>query len=87
MATTTISPVSQSGPITTIPAQPLPSGIPGRIYPPTMLDLKQVPSDYTMISILFDAELNWPFVVSNQVASSQIFAYIPVIIQTALNIN
>ncbi|KAG6874978.1 hypothetical protein C0992_005719 [Termitomyces sp. T32_za158] len=89
MAPTTIAQAPQSGstPVTTIPAQPLSTGIPGRISPPTMLDLNQVSSDYTMISILFDEELNWPFVVSNQVSSSQIFSYIPVIIQNALSIT
>jgi len=35
---------------------------------------------------LFELELNWPFVVSNAVSSTQIFAYVPIIIATALGI-
>ncbi|KAG6876704.1 hypothetical protein C0993_000968 [Termitomyces sp. T159_Od127] len=85
---TTLSLVSEPGtaPMTTLP-QPLPSGLPSRIVPPTPLDLSQVTNQYTMISILFDEELNWPFVVGNQLSSSQIFAWITVIIQTALNLT
>ncbi|KAF8636198.1 hypothetical protein AX17_003686 [Amanita inopinata Kibby_2008] len=63
---------------------PLPSGIPYRIYP------KDGPASgqtgYTLISILFNQELNWPFVVGNWISSSQIFAWIPVLISTALNV-
>ncbi|KAF8621399.1 hypothetical protein AX15_007811, partial [Amanita polypyramis BW_CC] len=66
---------------------PLPSGIPYRIYPMSQLPNggSAIPG-YTMISILFNQELNWPFVVSNWLSSSQIFAYIPVLITMALNI-
>ena len=42
---------------------------------------------YTLISILFNQELNWPFVVNSPVSSSQIFEYLPALIETALNIS
>jgi len=51
------------------------------------MDTGQDLSGFTIISILFNQELNWPFVVSNQISSSQIFAYLPVIITTALGLG
>ncbi|KAF9458071.1 hypothetical protein BDZ94DRAFT_1174297, partial [Collybia nuda] len=36
---------------------------------------------------LFDQQLNWPFVVSNEVSASQIFAFMPAIISTSLNLS
>jgi len=72
-------------PTTTFSVVPLPTGIPNRIYPKDQLDLSQDMSGYTIISILFNQELNWPFVAQNQISSSQIFAYLPVIIATALS--
>ncbi|KAG6876703.1 hypothetical protein C0993_000967 [Termitomyces sp. T159_Od127] len=71
----------------TTPAQPLPSGLPSRIVLPTLLDLNQVTSQYQGITITFDEDLNWSFVVDSQLSSSQIFAWLPVIIQTALNLT
>jgi hypothetical protein len=44
-------------------------------------------SGYTMISILFNQELNWAFVASSTTSSSQIFAWLPAIIHTALDIS
>jgi len=46
----------------------------------------QNPEGYSLISILFYEALNWPFVVTNQISSSQIFAYLPIIIARALDI-
>lgn len=66
---------------------PLPSGMPARIYPPDRLDPNTDLTGYTFIAILFDLELNWPFVVTNAISSTQIFAYIPIIIATALGIE
>lgn len=66
---------------------PLPSGMPARIYPPDRLDPNTNLTGYTFIAILFDLELNWPFVVSSPISSTQIFAYIPIIISTALGIQ
>jgi len=87
-ATTTVATgtVSATAAITT-PA--LPPGIPARIFPRDQLDLtdKSQFNGYTLISILFNNELNWPFVVNNSLASSQIFAYTPVIIDAALRIS
>ncbi|KAF5374174.1 hypothetical protein D9615_008817 [Tricholomella constricta] len=85
-ATTTVE--TQAGPATasSILSAPLPTGIPGRIYPRVQLDTSQDLSDYTMISILFNQELNWPFVVTTQISSSQIFAWLPAIIATALQV-
>jgi len=42
---------------------------------------------YTFIGILFDQDLNWPFVVNSPVSSTQIFAYVPIIIAMALGIS
>ena len=72
---------------------PLPSGVPSRIYPATQqVDPSTTQPDmakdgYTLISILFDEELNWGFVAGNSVASTQIFAYMPAIITNALGIT
>ncbi|GLB45516.1 putative biological adhesion [Lyophyllum shimeji] len=86
-ATTTVNTQNGPTPATTLSAAPLPTGIPGRIYPRVQLDLSSVDaSKYTLISILFNQELNWPFVVTNQISSSQIFAWIPAIISTALGV-
>jgi len=71
---------------TTLAPPSLPN-IPNMIFPKTQLDLNQNFSGYTLISILFDQELNWPFVVNNSVSSSQIFAFLPLIISTALQID
>ena len=76
-------------PITAVPTTllPLPSGMPARIYPPDRLDPNTDLTGFTFIAILFDLELNWPFVVLSPVSSTQIFAYIPIIIATALGID
>jgi len=82
-ATTTVADNGPS-PVTTLTAAPLPTGIPARIYPSKQLDLTQDLSGFTLISILFNQDLNWPFVVNNQVSSSQIFAYLPALISAAI---
>ena len=66
---------------------PLPSGMPARIYPPDLLNPSTDLTGYTFIALLFDQQLNWPFVVTDPDSSTQIFAYIPIIIATALGIN
>lgn len=84
-ATTTVDPISTSA---TVVAATLPTGIPNRIYPADRLDINTVDTTgLTLISILFNQGLNWPFVVNNQVSSSQIFALLPAIIGTALGIS
>jgi hypothetical protein len=72
---------------TTIIVAPLPSGIPGRILPANQLPSDTDLTGYTLISILFNKELNWPFVVNSPISSSQIFAYMPVLIGAALGIT
>ena len=81
--------ISTASPTTVVPASllPLPSGMPARIYPPDPLDLSTTLTGYTFIGILFDQELNWPFVVDSPVSATQIFAYMPMIIATALGIQ
>jgi len=66
---------------------PLPSGIPARIFPRDQLNPNRDLTGYTFIGILFDQDLNWPFVVGNPVSSTQIFAYVPIIVATALGIS
>ena len=61
--------------------------MPARIYPPDRLDPNTDLTGFTFIAILFDMELNWPFVVTSPISSTQIFAYIPIIIATALGIE
>jgi hypothetical protein len=81
--------LSAASPVSAVPTSmvSLPSGIPARIYPPDRLDPNTDLTGYTFIGILFDLELNWPFVVASPVSSTQIFAYIPIIIATALGIQ
>jgi len=67
----------------------LPSDLPSLILPGSA---EQIPaganlSGYTLVSLLFDLQLNWPFVVGNSETTSQLFAWIPVILQTALSLN
>lgn len=67
----------------------LPSGIPARIVPgfggvdPAVDDL----NGFTLIAILFDQGLNWETVVQNPDSPGQIFAWLPVLIQTSLGIT
>jgi hypothetical protein len=85
-ATTTIAP-SAANAATTLVVPVLPSDIPNRIYPADQLPPTTDLTGYTLISILFNQELNWPFVVNSQISASQIFAYMPVLITTALGIT
>jgi hypothetical protein len=77
---------TQLSPATTLSVPQLPN-IANRIFPNHQLDLTQNFDTYTMISVLFNQELNWPFVVTNSISSNQIFAYLPLIISTALQID
>jgi hypothetical protein len=81
-ATSTIVPVAQV---------PLPSNLPESIFPPNALDTddpatKEKLQDYTLISLLFGAELSWAFVVNNPQTTGQLFAYTPQAIASALGI-
>jgi hypothetical protein len=85
-ATTTLS-IPDVAPTNTLTQAALPTGIPSRIFPqdgiPDGTDL----SGLTLISILFNQELNWQFVATHQDSSSQIFAFFPTVLQTALGIT
>jgi len=83
-ATTTVDAIPTAATTLVAPAA-LPTGIPARIFPRDNTNVGG-PGD-TLISILFNNELNWPFVVQTSLASSQIFAYVPVLISTALGIS
>lgn len=63
------------------------TNIPSRIFPQIPLDLTQDLSQFTLISILFTEELNWDFVTKFSIASNEIFAYMPGIISTAVQID
>jgi len=80
--TTTLSLVMPSNTVSGSVA-PLPSDLPARIYPPTTVDL---PSGYTLCSILFGDFLPWQFVAQNTQSQGQILAWMPVILTHALDI-
>ena len=61
-------------------------GLPAIIYPSDMLSSRTDLTGYTFIAILFDESLNWRFVVGSPVSSTQIFAYVPILIATALQL-
>lgn len=68
-------------------APPLPNDLPRVILPQPALDISSVPNSDTMINVLFNDSLNWPFVARNADSPGQIFEYFPTVIATALNIN
>lgn len=67
----------------------MPSGLPSRILPgeggvnPQTDDL----TGYSMISVLFDSGLGWEFVVDNDMSPTEIFAWFPQLVETALGIS
>ncbi|KAJ3896925.1 hypothetical protein GG344DRAFT_85038 [Lentinula edodes] len=85
-ATTTFpqTTLSASAPLATAA---LPSSLPYRILPQDQLASNEDLSGYTLVSLLFDLQLNWPFVVSSPDSSSQLFAYMPVILQNSLGLT
>ncbi|EIW59610.1 uncharacterized protein TRAVEDRAFT_121219, partial [Trametes versicolor FP-101664 SS1] len=88
VTTLSISPVSSQAADTKPTAPALPTNLPLQIFPaegshPGDPDL----SNYSLISILFDSALNWKFVAQNSTSSSQIFAWMSPILQTALNLT
>jgi len=78
---------STVAPTATPSVAPLPAGLAARIYPADSVDPSQVTSNYTLVSILFDQALNWPFVANNTQSSLELFAWMPTIISTSLNIS
>jgi hypothetical protein len=86
-ATTSVNPLIAQ-PATTLVTPALPSGIPGWIYPRQQLDPSNSDlNGYTLISILFNNELNWMFEIQDAISSSQLFVYMPMIITSALGIS
>ncbi|KAJ3755780.1 hypothetical protein EV360DRAFT_49138, partial [Lentinula raphanica] len=85
-ATTTLSQttLSASAPLATAA---LPSSLPYRILPQDQISSSDDLTGYTLVSLLFDLQLNWPFVVNSADSSSQLFAFMPVILQTALGLT
>ncbi|KAJ7202857.1 hypothetical protein GGX14DRAFT_369992, partial [Mycena pura] len=65
---------------------PLPSGLPSRIYPPAGVTPNPGPQ-FSFISILFDGFLSWPFVCTDSVSSTQLFALMPDLLIKSLNIT
>ncbi|KAH9060221.1 hypothetical protein EDB87DRAFT_641593 [Lactarius vividus] len=81
----TLSVVSPSNlPSTTTPVL-LPSNLPARIYPPTQVDPNSL-TGFSLVSILFDQFLSWPFVAQNTQSQGQLFLWLPTIIQSALGL-
>ncbi|KAG6333734.1 hypothetical protein ID866_5362 [Astraeus odoratus] len=68
-------------------AAPLPSGLPSVILPDPQLNLSLVPTDYTLINVLFNNSLNWEWEATNADSPGQIFVYFPGVIATALDIE
>ncbi|KAJ7134278.1 hypothetical protein C8R44DRAFT_610814, partial [Mycena epipterygia] len=84
--TTTISFTDTAA--TALTTAALPTGLPSRIYPPSSGLVVQSPgANYSFISLLFDGYLDWSFVATSQVSSSQIFAMMPVILATAVGVS
>lgn len=84
--TTTLN-IPNAGATNSLTQAALPTGIPSRIFPQNGIPDGTDMSGLTLISILFNSELNWPFVASHQDSSSQIFAFFPTVLQTALGLS
>ncbi|KAI9454113.1 hypothetical protein F5148DRAFT_445942 [Russula earlei] len=85
-AATTLSLVLPSNSYS-VSAAPLPSDLPARIYPPSQVDVNNLPSGYTLCSLLFTPFLRWNFVAQSTQSQGQIFAWMPFIVTQALNIT
>ncbi|KAK9896507.1 hypothetical protein P389DRAFT_180277 [Cystobasidium minutum MCA 4210] len=74
---------------TTSSFAPFPSEWPSVIVPTNaqMLSASSVPSGNTLISILFTEDLSWAWLCANGDASAQVFAFMPTLISTAINIT
>ncbi|KAG7088653.1 hypothetical protein E1B28_012625 [Marasmius oreades] len=85
-ATTTLSSTTPAASATFTEA-PLPPDLPSRIYPSDPVASGTNVTGYTTFVMLFDQLLSWPFVVDDPYSSSQIFALMPAIINTALGLT
>ncbi|KAH7336872.1 hypothetical protein B0J17DRAFT_695498 [Rhizoctonia solani] len=86
---TTSASTTQAGTPTTTVA--FPSALPTRIVPLVggvnpERDADQL-KGYSLISLLFNSQLNWAFVTQHAEATGQLFAYTPVMIQNALGLS
>ncbi|THH15327.1 hypothetical protein EUX98_g9484, partial [Antrodiella citrinella] len=68
-------------------AASLPSGMPAQIFPAEGIPPGTNTNGYTFISILFDPSLRWSWVTSHSDSATQLLAYTPILIQSALNIT
>ncbi|KAJ7246358.1 hypothetical protein C8J57DRAFT_726402 [Mycena rebaudengoi] len=64
----------------------LPKGLPWRIYPASSVATNPG-DDYTFISLLFDGYLDWEFVCTSPVSSTQLFAMMPAVLASALGLS
>ncbi|KAI6030815.1 hypothetical protein F5J12DRAFT_803148 [Pisolithus orientalis] len=85
-AATTLT-IASAAPTSSPSTPPLPSGLPSVILPQPQLNLSLVPTDYTLINVLFNQSLNWEWVATNADSPGQIFEYFPEVIATALGIG
>ncbi|KAH9922624.1 uncharacterized protein B0H18DRAFT_1120799 [Fomitopsis serialis] len=65
----------------------LPTNLPVRIYPSSQAEPTAIGSDYTLVSLLYKSSLNWVTVANNTESSAQIFQYMPVVVEYALNLS
>lgn len=84
--TTTVS-LASAPPASQPSAVPIPTYLPSAIMPRPTLNVQNVPTTDTLISVLFNQSLNWKWVATNSDTQGQIFEYFPSIIATALGID
>ncbi|KAG2115451.1 hypothetical protein DEU56DRAFT_177287 [Suillus clintonianus] len=84
--TTTFS-LASAPPASQPSAAPIPTYLPQAIMPQPQLNVQDVPTTDTLISVLFNQSLNWEWVATNSDTQGQIFEYFPTIIATALGID
>ncbi|KAH9829678.1 uncharacterized protein C8Q71DRAFT_863057 [Rhodofomes roseus] len=87
-ATSTSSIPSSVASATASPSQAaLPTNLPVRIYPSSQAEPTQIGTEYSLVSLLFKSTLNWVTVANNTESSAQIFQYLPVVLEYALNLT
>ncbi|KAF8584723.1 hypothetical protein K439DRAFT_1345301, partial [Ramaria rubella] len=88
---TTIVPIPVGTSQAATPKVPqIPSNLPTRIFSPNSVNATSDASeltDKTLISLLFQSQLNWLFINSSSQSVGQIFAFMPQVLMTALSIN
>ncbi|KAI0034609.1 hypothetical protein K488DRAFT_45031, partial [Vararia minispora EC-137] len=83
---TIVSEVS-SAPVATVSASPiLPSTVPSRVYPPSPIPSSENLSGYTLVAVLFDSQLDWQFVTSSSDSETQLFSWMPPLLQASLGL-